>query len=364
MLETLYEQHFGPKWVALSDVSKTYLLRRTLMHLFQLIGSLDFIRDLSKIDRNLSSTELHVFKSRLLSQGYILKNLKGYLYASVYNGCYTKSRCLKLAEAWMVEPRDAKLVTLVTGAFRDKLIALRDSGYKSIPLNTIDTNIRDVLLSLQGYMTRFVYRKMSFIVSSNGMEHADLVTELQVKTIQGLLLTYPKVESKLHFTNIAKRTLHNHGINLIHKYSSKGRGRLSQGKDGTFTTKIVQLETAMLNGDLRDDASMCCDAYGKADFSGGASDSLDLKLTVGKLVNSFEGRKRKFLNLLMLHDDDFTGYLRNRGIIQENETNEDLQDVDMDTYIHQASLFLNMTHDASAQVMNMLKTNLSDYCTQ
>ena len=359
ILTTTYSEFFQENFVNLSAARKDYLYRRTLGYLFQVVTARDFMADLKKLG-SYTPTELHVFKTNLLNNGYLIFNVKTYLYACIYRNAFDKASCTPLARKNGIKSlADARLIVLVTGSLRAKLQEFVALGYKSLCASTLMKHISSLCSNLSTYIHKFVYRKMAFIVRSHGIEFSDLISDLNAKVVQSTLLRYPRIETKLHLENLAKRSVHNYGINLIYRYTTRSRQRLTRADDGTFSANTFHYDAIVLNPEVASSEGMCCDMLGSCTFTSSATDSLDLRISVLDVLKTLDDKRRKFVHLLMYYDADFSKFLIGRGMIKDTETNEDLQERDNTFYISQALLFTNLSPKAGDKLIQNLRSVLA-----
>lgn len=88
-----------------------------------------------------------------------------------------------------------------------------------------------------GFIARYVYSKLKFIYSSQGMQAQDLINDLIMKGVSTYYLHSP-FKSRLHLENYAKRAVVNYGVTLIQKYNSQKKSRLIETEAGGFQNRV------------------------------------------------------------------------------------------------------------------------------
>ncbi len=103
--------------------------------------------------------------------------------------------------------------------------------------NQIVRNCEKTMAEINTFVTRFVYRKLDFIVKHNNYQYDDLIGDLVRKGVETYYRVTPLV-TDLHRTNCVKRSIHNQGMKLISFYTSKKRARIERVSEKEFKTKI------------------------------------------------------------------------------------------------------------------------------
>jgi len=168
--------------------------------------------------------------------GYILKNCKLYAWAYHHHrlGGDRPNR-----EHYEVEKEDA--------AFLRRLnLSHLSTKFESFDLVTYDSMFEELLTSsaLKTHIGKLVSKKMKFIYDSYGVDRKDLEGELRSKAIQALYMQYPRFHSALHFTNVAKTTIHNKAMSMISYYTSPARQRLYLDAEGRHQAVVETLDVS------------------------------------------------------------------------------------------------------------------------
>ena len=105
----------------------------------------------------------------------------------------------------------------------------------------VKRNCGNMMSELESHITRFVYRKLDFIVKSNRMKHEDMVAELTRKGIETYYRVTP-IQGGAWRENKVKRSIHNQGMKFISFYTSKKRARLSNWEHVPTEESIFNLD--------------------------------------------------------------------------------------------------------------------------
>lgn len=163
---------------------------------------------------------------KYLDQAYVTKNCKLFIYALTFNP--------------NADPKDYE-VTKYEKSCRAYAKTLQIGKYcrpwKLRKLNRIE---HELLLELKPFIGKFISKKMAFLIKSYGLTRHDLEHELVLKGLQSLYQHYPFFESEKHVINVMKRSIHNHGIDIIYKYTRKKNNRL-ENKDGVFSQRNIDI---------------------------------------------------------------------------------------------------------------------------
>jgi len=322
-IELMLIHHF-PSYLRIPLSWQRRAVTAVLLYLFRGIKSRELTRRLEDLlGEGISVRE---FRAELGVQGYILKNIKTWLYYSyVHNAYWTRQQATRTSQEFEVKSRDTELARYLKRSkdLRRALPPYTDR-YKALPLRGINAATERVVKEVDIYTRKFVTKKMRFLARSYGIDLEDLVMDLLLRGIQSLLLMYPCVDSRLHSTNIAKRSIHNHGVNLILKHTSKSRNNLIRNDDGTFSSLKVSLD--MLRDSLRvveSDDFLVSTLTGSQQSFRDRAFTIEDALTARSLLAGYGGKKRRFLELLTgTHDARFTDWLQEKKMVRKGVTNE------------------------------------------
>lgn len=217
---------------------KAQLCSSVLKYSFRAITASELGRTLRFAHEEFSPKKVRL---ALLSNGAILKNVKLFTYASAsYKGIPS--------DIFGVSPRDEKIILHRLEhdyTFHKFLRGLIRKGYKPLTPKKMDRLVQDVVAGpdFTSYIGKFVNKKLSFIVKSNGIKPLDITQDLCSWGTYALYRAYPRFESFLHALNIAKQAAHNRGINLIMENKSQSRERFQKNTDGTFSGVNIPIHT-------------------------------------------------------------------------------------------------------------------------
>ena len=321
-----------------------YATLMSLMFIFRGINAYKLTKVFSGLGYEYKVSQ--AYKESLLDNGYILKNIKTYLFLGAK--CKHKT-ILSLRKECEVKPEDYGLINFAKkGRLNDVLVDYHDK-FSKIGLYGINVAI-DNLCNLKSYCKKYVIKKMTFLVSTHSFDYDDLVQELLYKGIQGVLRMYPCIKSDLHATNIAKHAIHNHGINIIKYYTSSSRQTLERNTDNTFEAKLVSYDI------LPDNIINQPDNNQNRQYQ-----LIDDTMSVRTIMRKTTGKKLYFLKLLMgEYDAKFSSYLNNNGITVDNETYMEkcIRVGHVDRYVNKSLSFLCVDRKKGTQYINKLRCHL------
>lgn len=199
-------------------------------YLFRRIDQKEFIRYID--DREVSDRLLQLIKT----DGEILRNCK--LYAWSFH---------KYRHCGGPRPKRADFGVCAEDASFLRRLNLNhlDLKFEAYSLAQFNALIQETLngRSMQEYIGKLISKKLLFLIRSYNQTRKDMETELQAATLRALYMQYPRFASELHFTNVAKRTIHNTAMSMISHHTSPSRQRLVTNSDGSFEAAHVSLET-------------------------------------------------------------------------------------------------------------------------
>ncbi len=297
-----------------------------LLFIFRCINTKEFTsRMLDFLD---DPASLRRFQSKLIVDGYILKNIKLWLYHFYITDNLSKDYAYASSKKFGVNKNDVDLGIFVKQdeELRSALYSYKDK-YEAESLTSFDHNVSRIIKEVDIYTRKFIVKKMKFLMQSHGLLLDDLVMELTISGIQGLFMMYPCIKSPLHSTNIFKRVVHNSGINLIVKHTTKSRSVLSRDVDGNFSSRILPLSMVYETHTYKLTDVNIMTIQGDYGSFLGNSFSLDDLLSIQNILNEYTGHKKTFLYLLTgEYDLFFTKWLHTNRKIQRNVTNDQYYD--------------------------------------
>ena len=309
-------------------------------------------------DFNVKSLRLSVMKS-----GYIMGNTKLYAYASGVK------RDVKGAH-YSIVAEDSKLIRYLIKSNPDlqsMMLKLykRGSGFKPATVAEMSSLMTFVHSEVDEYTSKFVYRKLRFISESNGIEEDDIKNELLYASTYALYKQYPRFQSRLHAVNIAKQSIHNRGINMIHEATSESRRRLISSKDGTFSSLVLPIHTLGIGQFLDNSNYLNQCNYLVTSIDGSSAngstitsiqDAFELKNSVASIYRDIGNPTLRRLMKLWSgeYDEEFSKYL--------GTSNDDFADtVEPREYMISCAKFLKVPGKTAKSFLDRLRTELKDY---
>lgn len=293
-----------------------------------------------------------------LRQAYIIKNLKFWLWYCAYNNL-GRSAADDASDDFDIRPKDFQLLPMLRKSkYWKPLIALANTKvlrhknpkmigklrYRALNLQIINHEIERILLSLDSYLKKYVFKKLKFITHNDYIGVMDIFNELQLSGVSGVLAQYPLIDSRLHLTNIFKCSAKNHGCNLIKFYTTQSRNVLVEEKDGTFTSKKRSIDNS---------------PPGWIDTLGSVQDNIEITCDVESLYKISTPLEKDFLNLISgKYDEGFSRYLSYEGYADSDETFDKMLYTRISKFIDLSARYLGMDKDTKDDYINRLRTHL------
>lgn len=328
---------------------KREFIRKTVMWLFRGMGHLDY-RKYVKEFLGKRGTKV---KDSFWSSGYLMKNLKlAIFYQSVH-----QIEWEKLKRLFKLEDCDEKLVL-----YASRLIPSNYKEHRAFTLKEFDAEIKLLHSSLTPFTSKFVHRKMTFIIKSDNVSGKDITGDLLYLALQGVYWYYPRIESypsgveatKSHAANIAKNIIHNQGVNLINYCTRDCRSVMIHTADGGHQNSKLNLERS---GNLDPQYNFAV-PIATCTMSGDNTDDYDF--TINQLVkHSNDTKWSTFIRLMGgKHDHIFTQWLRSHKITRT--TNEDFYNQvaerrESSLYFNHVCNYLNLNHEQQQQYINQVR---------
>ncbi|QBX06572.1 hypothetical protein H1O16_gp159 [Burkholderia phage BcepSaruman] len=216
--------------------------------------------------------------------------------------------------------------------------------YPAYRLATWQAKVYGVIEELErsGYIGKFMNKKMKFLMKpAFGLKREDLKNDMTTQALRAMYLKYPRFDSELHITNVAKTTISNTGKTLISYHTNPSRQRLqlkSGGDKGEFESRLVTTE-ALSNMAAPDQ------------YMGGLRDSLT---TLVQLSKNMRPDVQRFLLICAGHHDrDFSEFLK-----RDNASAVD--SMDYTRYIERAREHFGFTENQVTKLFAKLKTYLEE----
>jgi len=190
------------------------------------------------IDHHQFDFDFLSWRRNLHHMGFLLREVK--LWSYWYHSRGQHLRELKLSRGGINAVKSA----LEFKPLQRHFSYLSEYGAEPLSNNELDQLILDSLYSsdVKAFMGSLVREKMSFLITSFGFTHRDLMCELQLNSLVALLKSYPRFEDVGHMRAICKSSAHNHCINFIHSNTTDSRQRLRKNEDGTHSNLMVPID--------------------------------------------------------------------------------------------------------------------------
>lgn len=316
ILNTLLRQHMG------RGVSTTPRLNRMFVaFLFAHINSAKFTRIIKREFPEATNDQVKEFRKSLNSNGYILFNLKPYIFRAFKRDCRKKIECKQIGNDFGVDPSDLKLVLCCwANQSMEQHMTLLADQYPALAPKTLHKKIRRIASENRLFAHKFVLRKMRFIWKNphNSTTANDLTTDQLITGIQSVMVKFPRIETMDHASNIARRGIHNGGINTIKTFTRKSRAVITGDGEGGFVGKVGffddSTETAAMSDHKPNDVQV-----------------LEGRINVQQLLSFYKGPKKVAVKALMgLHLNEFSAWLEDNAASRHRIPNDELFDAFME----------------------------------
>jgi hypothetical protein len=360
-----------PDFLLLTRQQKFDLVMNTVLYTFRAIQSQQltevFARHLTWPGKK--SME---YRGTLKLKGYLQKNLKMWLYKEVVEG--------------KADPKEFEIAADDVKFFRSALKSDKDPCIKDLrkvcrsysvlghvprSLTAFDEGIAKVCPELLTAIQKFVSKKFLFLTQSSQLTKDEIEKDLLVAAIYGIYRAYPEIENLKHLYNIGFQSMHNRGVNVLKEQTTQSRVRLLREEDGSFTGRLLSLNTAALDtlfsqasGYSNGGSIITCNAL-MADITGASAEHMrpgdmslpnsDLRDSVDKLMANLSGTARRLVLILMGEPDE--GFSEHLG-----GPNEDLIDsMDRKAYVVAAYQYLGVRKDKAYRFHHRLRSFFSGY---
>lgn len=353
-VSNLIRSHFGELGAEQTEA----VTANAIGYLFRVRSSLDLT---SRIREYFPDAKVADFR-RDLQTAYFLRNIKLWIWRVIWLKA-NPSTASSMMSVYEVESRDVPLlVTAMKHPGLHPLLAEMSEQYISHRLEQYDQLLEETLDGLADYIGRFAWKKLRFLEKSGFITLPDIRADLKLNALFALRLQYPKVASRLHLENVAKRAIHNHGMNMISTYTSQSRQHLRQEADGAFTAIKVSIDSAPVGGYLSYH-NQSTDLNGSTLLDGspcsGSSTVID-RLSVQKALGKLKGDRRRFAELLKgQYDADFSAWLQLQGRSDNDELfDQRLARDRVNSYVTLAAQYLGITSDSANSIINEMRASL------
>lgn len=354
VLKDLYLTLWGPKFLTSIDLSERLgLYRATLSYCFRTLGANAFsahlVRVNAKFDNSYTNTQLrHWVRDNILYNGYVMRNVKFFMFALATRGDKTVEEC---AKRFGVHDADTCLSYLVTPELKQYSLDVKrkSEGIKFYCLDSYNKLLERVWLDNQSWVARMCWRKLRFIANSTGVDVDDLQNEVMTEALRAVNHTWPNLPCELYAHNLFKRTAHNVAMNMIERSMSQKHARLV--KDGNGWKQLnVDYEGLSNNPEGLDDLSL------------DTREAVDLKVDVNIFISNLTRKKQKFLESLTGTQIELCQWLLSRNLITENEDNEDyLKSKGLTHYLKAVADWLEIQHSQAKAFLNHIRSYFTPY---
>ena len=273
-----------------------------LAFIFRVVLSREFTNWLKEYD--VSASQALVLRQEINSDGYLLTQVKPYLFWCYVNGIPNKRRKRKkLEKLFQIAHPDRYLVDYLDDPILYKRLHVLDDN-AALSYSALQEELARIYEKILPWTNAFIRRKLRFIYQYNqGLSHEDLVHDCITKGMQDILLTYPRIKNRLHALNIGKRSINYHGLSIINRMTRDDAAHLIPASDG-FLNRISSYVPEL---DYRTH-----------------SDNGDDNLAI---LQQYKGKRRVAIHLLMgMYDPKFSEWLltSNDVLAQHRMDNEAL----------------------------------------
>lgn len=178
--------------------------------------------------------------------GYILKNCK--LYAYAVHVAKSRNEKIPSYREFGVTEADSRIL---------RRLNLQHLGnYRAFTLKEFDSLLLHVTMGkdMLAFMGRFISKKMMFLIKSYSVSRTDIEAMLKEAAILAVYKQYPRYDNLLHFTNVAKASIHNAGHSFISFHTAKTRQKLRRNDDGSHESVDVSLSAVSVDLAIDDNA--------------------------------------------------------------------------------------------------------------
>jgi hypothetical protein len=347
---------------------------------------------LSNLFRRISYKELCTRSAKLLGKvdvksiwraviadGYVVKNIKVWLFWCVKRGLRGED-ALMAGVRFGIHEADRGLRLNMSADLKSHLAKLA-RNYASLSVEALDKQVVTIFKEMRDWLGKFVYRKMRFVYEQQGLAAWDMQMEVFSKGIHALYLQYPRIETKLHATNIVKSAAHNYGINIIIQATNESKARLVRNGDNTFVSRVVNLDdiavvTTLAGEDTRPkyerrhDLNTTFNSFGYRNkprtfnlewLLCGAPCIKTQTLTIADEMKKLSRRQRIMMLLMGAEDPEFTTWLNTSRHRIRSTCSDYLDKADPTRFMNLAFEFLKVDPKLGNQFVSRLRKRLHAY---
>jgi len=221
----------------LKDQHATEHVLRIIQYLFRII-------DLKTLRKRLpAEVRFHRMRGSLTNNGYVIKNLKLWLYWCAKNGGTFSAT---VAKQFQIEPGDMRLSVIAQPLFK----SLQKIRTPAMTPEQLDNYVMWADTQAKDWIGKFINHKMKFLQQSYGKTFSTIRSDLRHSGIRCVYLMYPRFDSAEHLLNCYKRSVHNAGINLIQSSTAGKRSELMES-NGSFTSRTFNMDSGYASEQLK-----------------------------------------------------------------------------------------------------------------
>ncbi len=308
------------------------LRRATVSYIFRIIGSTEYKKKLTTLLPTASKQTIINISRDILKNGYIMKNIKLWLYCLSYYDLTSSRKRKDIAKDFAVHDDDFILIKTI----KDIPEIIKLHKFAAMELSDFDYTVGLTLISLKPYIGKFVNRKMRYIQMYHTMSASDLIGDLTCDALSVVMLYYPCIKSSEHLSNIMKVKIKNSGSNMMTWYGN--------------TKRCVELcrtlgDSSQIDALIERDGAIVENEYVNNE-------------TVTKLMSMYSDKRKDFLFLIMNYDEKFSDWLRlKRNVKLPND--ELLERGSSNKYIEYVLDYLKVDRVAAQPFIEKLKLMLA-----
>lgn len=351
-------KHFGQ----VKPASLKKLVNATLRRISRLDSSSTFKSALRSI---FDSDNIVAYQMEIDNCGYLLKNVKFAAVALVFSGLPKTLAVAKVVKDFKVEKQDAILLETLQRSvwYKNFCTSSKKALDKPWTLQQTEMMMVKIYNDLTTYTNKFVGKKLRFATMSSHLSVEDISADLRIHGIQGFLAQYPAVESDLHAFNVAKRTIHNQGINLIHHFTTARNLQMEKQSDGTFISLKISLDVMFDGNSGLNKITQFTTLDGSSCGEQEVDNEDAMSYTLERMIKNAQPQRRRFLKLVSgQHNKRFSRWLTEAHNIQtENDEAFDgmLRRGTIDRYISLAGEFVGWTPDETKKELQNIRKELA-----
>lgn len=304
----------GSEYMRVGSTIFAYLFHRITQR--ELLSHLD--------DRELAERVLEAVRS----DGYVLKNCKLYAHAV---WCARENGGRVKASDYGIHKEDVALLRRIN-------LAHLSSHYAPMSVEDMDTMIEGALENalMRAHIGKYISKKMTFLIRSYGVPRHDIEEDLKAAAIAAVYKTYPRFETALHFTNVAKAAIHNAGMSLISYHTRSSRTRLLLNEEGNPEAVHVPFDSLS-------------SVEAPEGYMAHAKDSLQ---TLVKLAPRMSSRVQEFLLALAGHHHAGLSEFMNRN------NSDAVDEMQYPKYLEHVQQYFGVTEEQTQKLFRRLRPHL------